>query len=98
MTGYYEPIVAGSRFPNPEFHVPIYRRPRDLVAAGHKQGSTAFPNKGGASAGRTEGNELVPYHDRGAIEAGALDGQKLEICWIKDPLDLVAIQIKARRA
>jgi len=27
----------------------------------------------------------MPYHDRGAIEAGALDGQKLEICWLKDP-------------
>jgi 3D (Asp-Asp-Asp) domain-containing protein len=36
----------------------------------------------------------VPYHDRGAIEAGALDGQKLEICWIKDPLDLLTIQIE----
>jgi membrane-bound lytic murein transglycosylase A len=36
----------------------------------------------------------VPYHDRGAIEAGALDGQKLEICWLKDPFDLLAIQIE----
>ncbi len=43
---------------------------------------------------RNENNELVPYHDRGAIEAGALDGQKLEICWLKDPLDLLAIQIE----
>ena len=94
VTGYYEPVVAGSRFPSPEFPVPIYRRPRDLVADGYKQGSTAFPNKGGRIGRRTEGNELVPYHDRGAIEAGALDGQKLEICWIKDPLDLVAIQIE----
>ena len=34
LTGYFEPIVQGSRFPNPEFHVPVYRRPRDLVAAG----------------------------------------------------------------
>jgi membrane-bound lytic murein transglycosylase A len=94
VTGYYEPIVAGSRFPSPEFSVPIYRRPRDLVADGYKQGSTAFPNKGGRIGRRTEGNDLVPYHDRAAIEAGALDGQKLEICWIKDPLDLVAIQIE----
>jgi membrane-bound lytic murein transglycosylase A len=94
VTGYYEPIVAGSRFPTPEFSVPIYRRPRDLVAEGYKQGSTAFPNKGGRIGRRTENNDLVPYHDRGAIEAGALDGQKLEICWIKDPLDLVAIQIE----
>ena len=94
VTGYYEPVVAGSRSPSPEFSVPIYRRPRDLVADGYKQGSTAFPNKGGRIGRRTEGNDLVPYHDRGAIEAGALDGQKLEICWIKDPLDLVAIQIE----
>ena len=33
LTGYFEPIVMGSRFPSPEFHVPLYRRPRDLVAA-----------------------------------------------------------------
>src|SRR5262245_49830819 len=32
LTGYFEPIVAGSRFPTPEFHVPLYRRPRDLEA------------------------------------------------------------------
>jgi len=34
LTGYFEPIVQGSRLPNPEFHVPVYRRPRDLVVAG----------------------------------------------------------------
>jgi membrane-bound lytic murein transglycosylase A len=94
LTGYFEPIVAGSRFPNPEFHVPLYRRPRDLVAAGHKLGSDAFPNKGAQIGRRNEKNQLVPYHDRGAIEAGALDGQKLEICWLKDPSDLLAIQIE----
>jgi membrane-bound lytic murein transglycosylase A len=94
LTGYFEPIVAGSRFPSPEFPVPLYRRPRDLVADGYKPGSLAFPNKGARIGRRTENNELVPYHDRGAIEAGALDGQKLEICWIKDPLDLLTIQIE----
>jgi membrane-bound lytic murein transglycosylase A len=94
VTGYFEPIVAGSRFPSPEFPVPLYRRPRDLVADGYKPGSLAFPNKGVRISRRNENNELVPYHDRGAIEAGALDGQKLEICWIKDPLDLLTIQIE----
>jgi membrane-bound lytic murein transglycosylase A len=94
LTAYYEPIVQGSRFPNPEFHVPIYRRPPDLVALGHKLGSEAFPNKA-ARVGRLNGEkELVPYYDRGAIEAGALDGQKLEICWLKDPLDVLAAQIE----
>src|SRR6266446_7338714 len=29
-----------------------------------------------------------------AIEAGVLDGQKLEICWLKGPFDVLAIQIE----
>src|SRR5262249_40273592 len=94
LTGYFEPIVAGSRLPSPEFHVPVYRRPRDLVAVGYKPASVAFPNKGVRIARRTANNELVPYHDRGAIEAGALDGQGFEICWLNDPLDLLTIQIE----
>jgi peptidoglycan lytic transglycosylase A len=94
LTGYYEPIVAGSRFPNPEFHVPLYRRPFDLVAAGYKPGSEAFPNKGALIGRRNEKNEIVPYHDRAGIEGGGLDGQKLEICWLKDPFEALAIQIQ----
>ena len=34
LTGYYEPIVDGSRFPTREFTAPLYRRPRNLVASG----------------------------------------------------------------
>ena len=94
LTGYYEPIVQGSRFPNPEFHVPLHRRPPDLVAAGHKQGADNFPNKGVQVGRRNENNEIVPYHDRGAIEEGALDGQKLEICWLRDPFEALAISIQ----
>ena len=94
LTGYYEPVVQGSRFPSPEFHVPVYRRPPGLVAVGYKPGSKAFPNKGARVGRRNEQNQLVPYYDRGAIEAGALDGQKLEICWLKDPFDLLALQIE----
>jgi len=94
VTGYFEPIVAGSRFPNPEFHVPVYRRPHDLVVAGQKPGSQAFPNKGARIGRRNEKGEIVPYYDRSAIDAGALDGRKLEICWLRDPSDLVTIQIE----
>jgi membrane-bound lytic murein transglycosylase A len=94
LTGYFEPIVAGSRFPTPEFHVPLYRRPRDLEAAGYKPGTLAFPNKGGRIGRRNDKNELMPYYDRAAIEAGALDGQGLEICWLKSSSDLLAIQIE----
>jgi membrane-bound lytic murein transglycosylase A len=94
LTGYFEPVVAGSRFPTPEFSVPLYRRPRDLEAAGYKPGTLAFPNKGARIGRRNDKNDLVPYYDRAAIEAGALDGQKLEICWLKSSSDLLAIQIE----
>ena len=95
LTGYYEPVVDGSRFPNPEFPVPIYRRPPDLEAHGYKRGSTSFPNRKSVPVGRrNDKNELVPYPDRGQIEDGALDGQKLEICWMRDWFEAMTIQIQ----
>ena len=48
LTGYYEPIVDGSRFPTREFTVPIYRRPPDLIAAGATKPGGPFPNSGRA--------------------------------------------------
>jgi membrane-bound lytic murein transglycosylase A len=81
LTGYYEPIVDGSRFPTGIYHVPIYRRPPDLLPpAGTPKGAT-FPNSG-QSLRRDSSGKLVPYYDRAQIEDGALDGQHLEICWI----------------
>jgi membrane-bound lytic murein transglycosylase A len=92
VTGYYEPIVEGSRFPTREFAVPLYRRPDDLVAPGERKGD-AFPNRGPAFR-RTQDGKLVPYYDRGEIEDGALDGRHLEICWLKDPFAALTIQIQ----
>jgi membrane-bound lytic murein transglycosylase A len=92
LTGYYEPIVDGSRFPTREFTVPLYRRPRDLVAPGVPDGGP-FPNTGRALRRTAEG-ELVPYYDRGEIEDGALDGQHLEICWLRSATEALFIQIQ----
>jgi membrane-bound lytic murein transglycosylase A len=92
LTGYYEPIVEGSRFPTRDFAVPLYRRPSDLVAPGIADGA-AFPNTGRAFR-RTPTGELVPYYDRGEIEGGALDGQHLEICWLRSAADVLSIQIE----
>ncbi|MGE3784787.1 MAG: murein transglycosylase A [Alphaproteobacteria bacterium] len=95
LTGYYEPIVQGSRFPNQEFSVPLYRRPRDLEAQGYKPGSPSFPNSKSVPIGRrNDKGELVPYPDRGQIEAGALDGRHLEICWVRDWFEALTIQIQ----
>src|SRR5262249_56180639 len=38
--------------------------------------------------------ELGPYYDRLAIEEGALDGKKLEICYLADPFEVMSIQIQ----
>jgi membrane-bound lytic murein transglycosylase A len=92
LTGYYEPIVDGSRFPTGIFKVPIYRRPKDLVPPLNGIGP-GFPNRG-QSMRRTTSGALLPYYDRGEILDGALDGQHLEICWIKDQADALSIQIQ----
>jgi membrane-bound lytic murein transglycosylase A len=93
LTGYYEPIVAGSRFPSPLFAVPLYRRPDDLVLLSAHRDGEGFPNKG--EVGRRVGGQIVtPYFDRAEIENGALDGRHLEICWVKDPIDALFIQIQ----
>lgn len=92
LTGYYEPIVDGSRFPTPIFHVPMYHRPLDLLAPDAPPGAS-FPNRGRVVR-VTPSAEHVPYYDRGEIEDGALAGRRLEICWLKDPADLLTIQIQ----
>jgi membrane-bound lytic murein transglycosylase A len=94
LTGYYEPIVDGSRVPTREFTVPMYRRPDDLVLPGdRKVNGNNFPNRGPVFRRNGEG-VLVPYFDRGEIEDGALDGRRLEICWLKDPFAAFSIHIQ----
>jgi membrane-bound lytic murein transglycosylase A len=93
LTGYYEPVVEGSRFPTREFHVPIYRRPPDLLPPAGTPVGSGFPNTG-QSLRRDSAGKLVPYYDRAEIEDGALDGQHLEICWIRDPTEALFIQIQ----
>ncbi len=92
LTGYYEPVVDGSRFPTREFTVPMYRRPDDLVAPGRST-ANGFPNRGEVKRQAADG-QLVPYFDRGEIEDGALDGRHLEICWLKDPVAAFSIHIQ----
>jgi membrane-bound lytic murein transglycosylase A len=93
LTGYYEPVVEGSRFPTRIFTVPVYRRPPDLVAPAGTAKGQGFPNTGKSQRTLADGT-LAPYYERGDIENGVFDGQRLEICWLKDPIDLFFIQIQ----
>ena len=92
VTGYYEPVIDGSRTRTEVYSVPVYRRPSNLFVRGFKQ-DASLPNKGQVfrKIGR---RKLVPYYDRAEIEDGAIAGRGLEICWLKNQTDLLFAQIQ----
>ncbi|WP_432769167.1 MAG: murein transglycosylase A [Sphingopyxis sp.] len=92
VTGYYEPEIAGSRTKRPGYDVPIYRRPPDLVNVDLGLFSTEL--KGRNIRGRVDGTSFVPYHDRTAIERGALEGRGLEIAWAADAAEFFFLQVQ----
>lgn len=93
VTGYYEPVIDGSRTQNEVYNVPVYRRPSNLFVRGFTQAATSLPNKGEVfrKIGR---RKLVPYYDRAQIEDGAIEGRGLEICWLRNQTDLLFTQIQ----
>ncbi len=92
FTGYYAPIVAGSRTPDATFHVPLYRMPPELVMV--DLGAFRPSLKGERIAGKVEGSRLVPFASRGEIVSGALQGRGLEIMYLRDPVDAFFLQIQ----
>jgi membrane-bound lytic murein transglycosylase A len=86
VTAFFEPTVAVSRDPTPEFRYPFYGRPDDLVDldAGNRPGTMdetyAF--------GRRTGQEIDAYPDRQAIETGCLAGRGLEIAYARTKTDV----------
>ena len=92
-TGYYEPEIAGVRRRQPGFDVPVYGLPPDLVRA--KPGDAPPNSSGQQPLGRyDETGKFVLYHDRAAIEEGALMGKGLEIAWVADPLEFFFLQVQ----
>lgn len=91
FTGYYEPEVAGSRVRAPGFTVPLHGVPDDLVEVTPGTVPGLDPEYRFA---RMTATCLDAYHDRGAIQAGALDGRGLEIAWLADPVDAFFIHIQ----
>lgn len=92
FTGYYEPLLAGSRTPDGRFRYPLYRRPADLVGVDLGQFDPEL--SGRRIAGRVEDGRLVPYHPRASIERGALAGRGLELLWLDDPIGKFFLQIQ----
>lgn len=87
-TGYFEPRIRGSLIPYPGYDTPIYAVPDDLTRGTFSDGS-------GEGRGRfNEDGDFVLYHDRTAIEEGALEDRGLEIGWAADPVELFFLQIQ----
>jgi membrane-bound lytic murein transglycosylase A len=92
FTGYYEPQLAGAMHRGGRYQTALLRRPPDLVQA--DLGDFSADLKGHTIEGRVSGTHLVPYYDRAGIKAGALDGQKLALMYLADPIDAFFLQIQ----
>ncbi len=91
ITGYYEPEIEGSRKPRDGFDVPFYRRPPELRSRAPGIARVKGPSRAASGkkmqSGTRKAGRLVPYHDRAAIEDGALEGRDLELVWTNDEID-----------
>jgi membrane-bound lytic murein transglycosylase A len=94
LTGYYEPVIEGSRVPTAEFNAPLYRRPPNLVASGWRKLGDSFPSKGVEVGRRVGRRKIVPYYTRAQIEDGAINGWHLEICYLRSDVDVLFAQIE----
>ena len=92
LTGYYEPLLEGSRKREGRFQTPILRRPADLVNL-VDEASRGTVGKQLSHARRTPVG-LVPFATRAEIEAGALQKQGLELLYLADDVDVFFLQIQ----
>jgi membrane-bound lytic murein transglycosylase A len=92
VTGYYEPLVRGSRQRVPPYVHPLYAPPDDLLTI--DLGATNPELRGMRLRGRMEGRRVVPYYSRAEIARGAAPIAGKEIVWIDDPIDAFFLQIQ----
>jgi membrane-bound lytic murein transglycosylase A len=92
FTGYYEPLLHGSRRFGGAYTVPLYRAPEDLIRVDLGQFKPDLA--GQAITGRVDGSQFVPYFARAEIAAGALEGRGLELVWVDDPVAKFFLQIQ----
>lgn len=91
-TGYYEPLLRGSRKQTARYRFPVYGAPDDLLTL-DLPAFGAEPRDARARA-RVEGKRVVPYFDRAQIESGAAPLRGKEIAWVDDPVELFFLQIQ----
>jgi membrane-bound lytic murein transglycosylase A len=92
FTGYYEPVLHGSRRSGPHYPVPLHAPPPDLLRI--DLGRFNPDLAGYAIYGRIGDGEFLPYYSRAEIERGVLTGQNLELLWVDDPIAKFFLQIQ----
>ncbi len=92
VTGYYEPVVRGSRTQKPPYLAPVFGPPDDLIVV---ELAELYPElRHMRLRGRIEGRRLVPYYSRAdwANEEQRRAGQAL--LWVENPVDFFFLQIQ----
>ena len=91
ITGYYEPLLRGSRKRGGPYQTPLYRVPDDLLTIDL---TGLYPElKNMRLRGRIIGNKVVPYFSRAELEqSGALNGK--ELVWVDDSIEAFFLQVQ----
>jgi membrane-bound lytic murein transglycosylase A len=92
VTGYYEPLLRGSRTRSKEFAQPVRGVPDDLLTVDL---AAIFPElKDKRVRGRIEGNKVVPYWTRGEIDARGDRLPAKTLLYVDDPVELFFLQVQ----
>ena len=92
VTGYYEPLLIGSRTPDARFAVPLYAPPDDLLAIDL---ASLYPELAGKRLrGRVDGRRVVPYWTRAEIESGHRPPPSKVLAYVEDPVDAFFLEIQ----
>ena len=92
ITGYYEPLLKGSRTKSAKYANPLFTAPEDLVTV---ELESLYPDlKYKRIRGRLVGNKLVPYYTRAEIEAENSPIQQHAFIYIDDIIDVFYLQVQ----
>ena len=92
ITGYYEPLLKGSRSKTARFRYPLYAAPDDMLEIDL---GDAYPQlKGQRLRGRLSGKRVVPYYKRAEIDAGTNGFKGRELFWVESEVELFFLQIQ----
>ena len=92
ITGYYEPILQGSRQRVAPYLHPLYATPDDLLSI--DLGSLYPELRNLRLRGRVEGRRVVPYAARNEIERGTAALAGKELLWVDDAVEAFFLQIQ----